>query len=620
MEMPAPGMKHGMVSTAYERDCCDIARIYGDRQQAQHPVIAQMEKARAHYRGEIVVPLPELDKNEVPAVANLFAQGLDDYGRRIASTTPDVTCPPTDPRQVGSRRKAETRRKATLGWWEANRVELKLYRRARLFVGYGMSPVVLRPDFDRGIPKWETRNPLTSFPAPMADPDGLTPDDCVHAVKRSLGYLRRVWPTQAAALCPSEAKDDELFTVLEYDDHEQTCYLALNNGWWVTNYQMAPHMLLEQVPNRTGLCLAVTPPRITLDRVAGQFDGILGMYQMQAKLMALNVHAVQRGVFPDTYLVSRMNETAKFISGPHPGYTGQVNIVEGGDIRSESPNPGFMTTQTIDRLENAQRVEGGISPDTGGQSSTNIRTGRRGDSIMSATVDLKVAEAQQMLAASLEEENRRATKIAKAYFGDRPQSFHVRWKGSSGRVDYTPSKDFDSDYTTVSYPMAGTDIQNLTIGLGQLLGTQQISKETARRVHPWIADADLEGDLVTTEGLETALLQGLQTQAAAGQLPPSDLARIMQLVRRDDLDLVDAVLKVQEEAQQRQAAMPPDPAAGAVDPAAGVDPNSPEAQPGIAVPGAGAEAGVAVPPPSTSLGNLDQLLQSLRGTGMKATA
>jgi len=376
--------------------------------------------------------------------------------------------------------------------------------------------------------------------------------------------------------------------------------------------------LLESEENRTGLSLAIVPGRVTLDRPAGQFDGILGMLQMQAKLMALEVMAVQRGVFPDTYLISRPNEEAKFISGPHPGWTGRINQIEGGDIREININPGFATNQTNDRIERAARLEAGISPEFGGESGTNIRTGRRGDAILSAMVDFPVQEAQETLAASLEEENRSAIQVAKAWFGNRPVSVYVKWKGAKGNLDYTPNKDFDSEYTQVTYPMAGADVQNLTIGVGQLVGTEMMSKDTGRKLHPWIDDPDLEGDKVKAEGLEAAVLAGIQQKANTGEIPIADVARITQLIVENNLPPYRAVLQAQEEAQKRQAAQQP---AEGVDPAAlGVAPDDPAAQPGLALPGQGAEAGVAIPEAPPSLGNLDQLMMQLRGTGMRAPA
>jgi hypothetical protein len=339
---------------------------------------------------------------------------------------------------------------------------------------------------------------------------------------------------------------------------------------------------------------------------------------MQAKLMALEVMAVQRGVFPDTYLVSRANEQARFISGPHPGWTGKINEIEGGDIREVSPNPGFATNPTMDRIERAARLDAGIAAEFGGESNTNIRTGRRGDAILSAMVDFPVQEAQDTLAASLEEENRSAIQVAKAYFGARKVSVYVKWKGAKGNLDYTPDSDFDSEYSTVTYPMSGADVQNLTIGVGQLVGTEMMSKQTARKVHPWIDDAEMEGDLVIKEGLQAATIQSLQAKAAAGEIPISDVARISELIVEQNLPPYKAIQQAQREAQERQAAMSAE--SGAPPEQQGVLPESPEAQPGLALPGQGAEAGVAIPESPTGLSRLDELFRDLRSTSPRQLA
>ena len=143
----------------------------------------------------------------------------------------------------------------------------------------------------------------------------------------------------------------------------------------------------------------VCAERINLDHAQGQFDGILGMYQMQARLMALEVIAVQKGVFPDTWLVGRAGETPQIVN-PADGLTGEVGVVRGGDLKDMALQPGYMTNPAIDRLERAQRLTAGIPSEFGGESTTNIRTGRRGDAVLSAVVDFPVQEAQRIMAVS----------------------------------------------------------------------------------------------------------------------------------------------------------------------------------------------------------------------------
>jgi hypothetical protein len=591
----------------YARSPADIYALYLERRKARSPIISQMEMIRNHVNGDVVVPLPEMDRDEKSFVANLIQTGLDSIGQRISDRMPDLTCPATDPRKPTSQAKADIRRRANLSWWESNGVRRQMRRRARFLIGYGASPVAIRPDFERGIPRWEPRNPLTAFPAPTLDPDDLCPSDTIYAVRRTLASLRREYPSQVAAIAGRNELPDTMYTVLEYDDNEQLCTLVIGN-----TYGQAQLAVLECVPNRAGISLSVVPGRITLDRMAGQFDGLLGMYNMRAKLMALEVLAVQRGVFPDTYLISRPGETARFVSGPHPGSSGLVNEIEGGDIKEVTVNPGFANLQVIDRLERAERQAGGIPAELSGESATNIRTGRRGNAVLSSAIDPGIQEAQETFASSMQEENYRATKTALAYFGSQPKSFHVNWKGAKGHVTYTPKEHFDSSYTEVNYSMAGADANEYVVGAGQRVGLGTLSKKSFMAMDPYVEDADRESDLVTTEGLEAALLQSVQQQAASGEFPLPDLARLVYLVKVKNVDFTEAANQVHEEAQKRQAAVT---AEGAPD---AVDPLSPAAQPGIAAPGAGAEAGVAIGEPPTALGNLDQLLMQMRGTSAGA--
>ena len=319
------------------------------------------------------------------------------------------------------------------------------------------------------------------------------------------------------------------------------------------------------------------------------------MYQMQARLMALEVIAVQKGVFPDTWLIGRPGETPQIVN-PADGLTGEVGLVRGGDLRDMQMQPGYMTNPAIDRLERAQRLTAGIPPEFGGESTTNIRTGRRGDAVLSAVVDFPVQEAQRIMARSLQEENELAVTMSKKYAGNKGKSFYVTSKNAKGRVDYTPNDNFDSTDNVVIYSQAGADINNLVIGGGQRVGMGTMSKRSFMAIDPLVEDPEFEHDAVVAEQLEQALLVSIQQQASEGSIPPADLARIMELVSTNQLELAEAVEKANKEAQERQAST--------------VDAAAPEAQPGLAMPGMGAEA-KAMPAPPGGGGGLGELLGAL---------
>ena len=594
----------------------DIDWIMGTlerRRQERHRVIENMRLVKDTYNGDLVIPLPELSRQERPAVANLIVTGIDQTSQRIASVMPQVDFPPLKPGVEKSMALARTRTMACQHWWKHNRMQTKMRRRARWLVAYGSAPVVIRPHFETGMPMWHVRDPLSSYPAPVIDPDDITPPDAIFTYFKSYSDLRLMYPQQMARLCRTvDVPGSTMFELVEYVDADCTVLAVLGQKQWGDQWaeSMAntggPYMELERVPNRTGICPAVVPQRITLDRPRGQFDDAVGMYSAQARLFAMEMIAVEKGVFPDTYLVGRANETPQFISGPHDGRTGLINVVKGGDVREISMNPAFAATNMGDRLERNSRVTSGVPSEYGGESPTNVRTGKRGDAVMAAITSFPVQEAQETFAAALEEENRRAVAVARTYFGRRRTSFPVNFGGAKRAVDYIPNDVFETDANTVTYAMAGADQNALIVGIGQRVGMGLMSKRTAQELDPLVADPELEQDRVVGEGLRDALMASLQQQAQAGAIPPADMARIAQLVFKEGVDLFAAVDQVQKEAQERQASAGP---VGAPDGPAPL--GAPETMPGLAQPGMGAEVPAVGPPPG-ALGNVSDFLQMLR--------
>jgi hypothetical protein len=583
----------------------EIMAIYTARSRANDSAKARMRELRDYYNGDVIVPLPELNSDEQSAVANLLAQGLDQTAMRIASTSPDIFCPPVDTRTKRARENASIRRRALFGWWENSRMDLQLAKRARHLIGYATTCAQLRFNPKMGAPEWHLRDPLTTFPAQMLGVDDLRPRDVIFAYERPLSWLKKQYP-EAAHRFAAEGKSgsDQKIDLIEYIDGEEQVLIGSRAPIPTTMFSQPDEdtkgvvIELERAINPMGQTPVVCAERISLDNAQGQFDGILGMYQMQARLMALEVIAVQKGVFPDTWLVGRQGETPQIVN-PADGLTGEVGVVRGGDLRDIQTQPGYMTNPAIDRLERAQRLTAGIPQEFGGESTSNIRTGRRGDAVLSAVVDFTVQEAQRIMARSLQEENKIAIDMAKAYAGNRPRSFYVSTKNVKGRVDYRANENFDSSDNVVSYSHPGADINNLVIGGGQRVGMGTMSKHSFMAIDPLVDDPEFEHDTVIGEQLEQALLSSVQQQAAEGIIPPADLARIMDLVTNDQMELAGAVEKVQKEAQERQAEM--------------VDPLAPEAQPGLALPGMGAESMPAQPLPGDEgmAPSLDELIGAL---------
>jgi hypothetical protein len=584
-------------------DVDEIVSRFRDREAKRSRVIARMAKVRAHYNDEVVVPLPDMDRTEAPAVANLLTQGVDQTARRIASTTPLLYCPPRDLDRKTEVKAAETRRRALLGWWEMNDLtEVKVMRRARHFVAYGSTPVSLGWDFKRSIPTWKIRDPLNTYPAPAQDPDCNTPDDVIFAYTRTRRWLASNYPEAHGPMFGFRKDNpDDAVTVLEFNDDTERVLVCVGDApAGRPSVGGRPAYLLERIPNRAGICLGVVPGRVTLDHIQGQFDGMLGMYQMSARLMALEVIAAEKGVFPDLVLIGQGGSEPRLLDGEwYDGRTGRINRIVDGDFKEVQTAPGYQTNPTIDRLERAQRLTGGIPAEYGGESATNVRTGRRGDAVLSAAVDFTIQEAQRLLARSYQDENRRAIALAKAYAGNRSLSFYVNWKGASGSVTFTPNETFTTDENIVKYSYAGSDLSQLTIVVGQAMGTGLMSQDTARGILPLIDDPAHERAQLTREKLEDAVLSSLLEKAATGGIAPADVAWLEQQVSTQGKSVSEALIALDKRVSERQATPAP--------------PGTPEAMAGLAsgTPAEGQAAQPTIGPAQGSQG-LASLLQSLR--------
>jgi len=574
----------------------EIVALYKERLDAQGPILNQMREVRQLANGDVIVPLNELDRNTRSSVANLLVQGLDQMSMRVSSTMPSPYFPALREGQDRSMKLARDRKRAMLAIWDENRMNMKMRRRARHLLAYSNSPVFIKPNFDKRIPEWQLRNPLDTFPAPSVDVDNPVPDNCIFTYGRTYRWLTQNYGDAInGVLRVGTPSWDTMFKILEYvcDNEVVTVVLGAEKTLdpMTGAYSMgAPAVELERVINKTGMPLVVVPQRITLDKPHGQFDGLLGMYYTRARLQALTEIAIERGIFPDEYLVARQGDNPEIIQIAD-GKTGQLGVVKGGDIQQLQTNPGYKTDVALDRLERQERLEGAIPAEFGGESGTNIRTGRRGDSVLAATVDFRVQEAQDIFASSMVQEDKIAIAIEKTYWGNSSKSFFISGMGG-GIKDYTPNKMWETDFHYVAYSAAGSDVNSLIVGLGQRLGTGLMSKESAREADPLISDPEMERDRIMAEGIEAALLSSIQAQAADpnGPYQPDDLAYIAEQVQSNKMSLSEAIMSAQKRAQARQAAAAPQ--------------GSPETMPGLSAPGMGMEAGMGGPAGPPQLGDL----------------
>lgn len=568
-----------------------IAELYRRRKETRAPELHQAQLISQAYANELVVPLAELDRSEMPAVANLIQQGIDQTAMRIASTLPDVSYLPLKPNVKSSEDRARMRSEANRGWWTSNQMGLKLRRRARWLIAYTSAPVMVRPDTKLRMPRWRNYSPLSTFAAPGSDPDEITPENCIFAASRTLGWLKANYLDAGLRLnVGPDRRDDCRIEVLEYVDDDEFVTIAVGKD--VDDVQFpADHAgrtsleVLERIPNRAGICPAVVPNRISLNRPIGQFDGAVGLYQQQAEFAALHKHAVRKSTFPEMWMVARTNETPAVVQMADP-YDGVIGQVTGGDLKEIKLDPSFFGPNTEDRLAEAIRQSGGIPAEFSGQAATNVRTGKRAEQLISSVVDFPIQEAQELLARSMEAENQRAVAIDKAYWGSQKKSFYISWNSKSKRGDYTPNEIFEDDINIVSFPLGGADANGFTIRGGQKIGLGTMARRTFIDRDPDIGDPEAEWDRILYE----RFLEGVVVEFEQPQSMPLPIkAKVAKRILGNEAEVFDAIIEAQEEMQREQAE------AGGGEPAA---------QPGMMSPEQAAQGAPQPPPQAPGLADL----------------
>lgn len=571
----------------------EISSIMIQRRRADSVLFAQMVEIRDRYNSDLTIPLPDMaGAPETKAlIPQLIHDGIENTALKCASTVPVIECPPTS-RSDRARNEADVRRRALYGRWHHNQLTLKLRRAYRQLCGYGTFSITVMPDYKCETAKVTLRDPLTTYPE-LRNPDDIRcPLNVGYVYGRSSDWIAKNIPSLRGTI--NTKAQETIWDVVEWIDEDDIVIGVLGPRETVLSPSSAPNQInlgkeLHREPNRAGIVPAVVPRRVTLDRIAGQLNQIVPMVDWGARLMALEVMAVERAVFPDMAIFSD-NQMPAMISDNQwkDGRTGEVNFVTNAkDIRLLGSTPGSMTDNAIDRLERAGRLSGGVNATQSGEMSGAIRSGRILDAMGAMSIDPRVQELQEIMAYSLAELNCAIGCVERAYFPKARLHVFSGWAGDDSSVDYTPETTFAVTDNYVSYAFPGSDLSQTNIGLSQMVAGGLMSRASARRKHPYIDDAESEERRILIEQVDNSVLAGFQSQVAAGSVPLIDAVNIRKKLSNGK-PIAEAIWEADQEARERQA-QTPEPL-----PQEQTQGLPPQTQPGLALPGQGAESQPAI--------------------------
>jgi hypothetical protein len=607
-----------------------IFSIMQVRRERNGPILDQMIAVRDRYNGDWVLPdisaeqAPELP----PLTPALIAESIDNYGMRASSVVPAIRCPAIDPSKQSGKRSMEyatVRRRIITSTYSRSRMQLQLRKAYRHLTGYATCCLVVIPDFVSGMPVIRVRDPLTAYPDPKAGEDFTEPENVGFIFAKSADWIRRNYPA-ASGVIPRTTRGEEMWDMVEWIDRDHIVIGMLGpRETQFYNYVAEPlrwSTELARFPNRVGRCTAVIPARVTLDRIASQLTHVIGITDLSARLMALDIMAKEKSIFPDRYILGRSGLTPQLVGGNwKDGRSGEMNIVLDAEaVGSVAFAADPASTQAIDRLERNARVSSGLVPQFGGETYGALRTGRGIDALMGAAVDPRIQEMQEVMQTWLAVVNEIVFEMYREFWPDKKYTVVSDWPTDYRQVEFTPSVHIETIANAVSYPIAGADVQGTNIILGQLVGSDMISRKSAMERHPWIGDAAEEKARIDEETFERAATQSMLQQAVTGQIPLVVLAEIEKARRSNPTgDIFTAIDQANRRMQEMQAQQPPEPPEGMAAP--------PEAMPGLAAgpqpqtqpelaapPGAQPGATVGAPP---NLAGLRTLMNALSQTSRR---
>jgi hypothetical protein len=565
---------------------------------------------------------------------------------RANSWTPNIFCP-SETHREGDENKALRRRRGLNGAWHENYMEQKLYRAYRHFVGYGTFSFMVMPDDKLQTATIQLRDPLTTYPELIAPDDIRPPINVGYVFGHSSAWIRDRYPEAYLSMMAfAEGRDwDTLWDMVEWIDETDVVIGILgprmpayspqeSRPYGYSGYEVA------RWSNKAGMVPAVTPRRVTLDKILGQVSTLIATTDLFARLTALDIAAAEKAIFPDVAVIGRGAAPPQLISGKwKDGRTGEVNVLTESTVQVLQSAPGPLTGPILDRLEGAIRDTGGIPELYGGQATGGARTGAGMAALGGFAVDPRIAEANSVMGRSLERVNEAYMAVMEGYYPNKKFTFFPGTPGVDETTVITPSEDFAFKANVVSYPFPGSELSQVSVAITQLVGSKLMSRATGRYKHPFIDDAQQEENNIDEEALTDAFQAGVQQQLAGGQGDPTQLARAIQLMRSGK-DMVDAWVQAQAESQAAQQAQggiggmaggggPQVPGAapggppGAPGPGAppggpagggGLPPALAQAMQQMGAQGPGGSPAPQIPPPSPSMMNIRHLSQALNSS------
>ena len=432
------------------------------------------------------------DADLLPA-PNMLQSGIDRLAQKISGIPQVRVDVPNENDSQRSKIRAEKLERIVTNYDEKQNLTLQLAQASRWLPGYGYCAWVITTRRDKNgylYPSAELRDPYDTFPG------NFGPDQ----QPREMAVIRRVPRYKLAQIYPEFSK--EILKIDEDDTDSQsdtaTPFMSYENnreqGWEDNTYSgvriieyydqggtyvVFPerNMILDFIPNVLSTPPFVFMKKFSFDQLKGQYDHVIGLMAMMAKINIMSAIAMEDSVFTET------NISGEIESGQYRKGRFAVNyLAPGTQVSKPMNNIPYQLFQQIDRLERQLRLVGGYPVTDDAQSPNSFVTGA-GLQELNGAMSLMINEYREIVKHAIVEMDAKRLEmdVVISYsqeISKKPMAGF--FNGSAFAENYSPLADIGGDFRTrrIYGVMAGFDEpQKIVTGL-QLLQAGVIDVET----------------------------------------------------------------------------------------------------------------------------------------------
>ena len=479
------------------------------------------------------------DADLLPA-PNMLQSGIDRLAQKVSGVPQVRVDVPNNNDSTRSKAMADKLERIVTNYDDKQNLNLQLAQASRWLPGYGYCAWVMTTKIDKNgfaYPSAELRDPYDTFPG------NFGPDQ----QPRELAVVRRVPRYKLAQIYPEFA--DEILNKDEDDtDNISTAassfltYDSNTSSNWEDNttqgvkiieyydqggtYVVFPErsMILDFIPNVLSTPPFVFMKKVSFDELKGQYDHVIGLMAMMAKINIMSAIAMEDSVFTET------NISGELESGQYRKGRFAVNYLSPGtQVSKPSNNIPYQLFQQIDRLERQLRMVGGYPVTDDSQSPNSFVTGA-GLSELNSTMSLMINEYREIIKHGLidMDAKRLELDVVLSYQqGITKKPMAGYYAGAAFSENYQPLKDIGGNFTTrrIYVVMAGFDVpQKIVTGL-QLLQAGVIDVETLQDNIDGLENIAKVQERIRKNKAEGVLFDSILARSAQGD-PSATMAAI----------------------------------------------------------------------------------------------